>query len=82
MKKTAFIWRESVYKNHFICKCGYKLANDKGYPGEHVLAGKVNETEYLFCPECELAVAKLTEIDAPEDMTGLQGDFGKWRGGQ
>lgn len=30
MKKTAIIWRESVYKNNFKCnRCGTKLADEQ-----------------------------------------------------
>lgn len=76
MIKEAIIWRESVYKNRFICKCGRKLADDNGnVNGDTLVAKYINDTEYLHCPKCKNAVAYITKIDAPENMSGLQGNI-------
>lgn len=74
MKKTAFIWRESVYKNDFCCShCGTAVGMSNGEPLGSTLFSE--SQGLLFCPDCKTVVAKITEIDAPEDMTGKQGNW-------
>ena len=79
MRKTAFIWRESVYKNDFKCnECGTVLATTSGEPLGTTLYD--NRNGNLICPDCGNCVAMTKEIDAPEVVSGKQGywrDFEK-----
>ena len=79
MKKTAFIWRKSMYDNGFKCnKCGRKCVGDDLQPTDDMLCmGPV-----LICPDCKNEVAFITEIDAPESMEGMQGYFGDFLDGK
>ena len=80
MKKTAFIWRESVYKNHFKCNlCGTPVADEDGTVLDRTLYHRLEEI--LLCPKCHNVVCKIKEIDVPENMKGLQGNYSDYIGG-
>ena len=66
MKKTAFIWRESIYKAAVDgvyrcnqCKCKIFDANT----GE-LHANQAIGVPYLFCADCNNVVAKVKEIES------------------
>lgn len=73
-KQTAFIWRESIYKNNFKCsKCGTTLADMDGTPKGNVLYDP--SEDILVCPKCGQVVAKIKEIEVAVEMQGKQGDW-------
>lgn len=81
MKREAYIWRESVYKNGFNCNCGKSLADESGYPHGDTLYDTKNDL--IVCPACGLVVAKVKIIDAPADLpSGLQGDWSEYERSQ
>ena len=82
MKANVFIWRESIYKNNFVCSCGEELMRD----------GELNNTilydekrRMLVCPRGKKNVAIVTKepIEVASDtvkpgrMDNLRG---KWEG--
>lgn len=71
MKKEAYIWRESVYKNQFKCnKCGAKLFKaDKMKLTKNVR----HIDEWVFCSKCGNPVARIEVIDIDPNINGLQG---------
>jgi predicted RNA-binding Zn-ribbon protein involved in translation (DUF1610 family) len=86
MKREAFIWRESVYKNVFKCnECGEPLADaNDGYPlGTTLFDTREN---LLICPNCGNVVAKVITIDEPEDapvgLVALWGNLEDYKKGQ
>lgn len=76
---AALIWRESIYKNEFKCKCGYKLY--KPYKNElahDIILDITNAT--LCCPRCGWLVGKMVdmgETDLEPGLYGLWQDFEK-----
>ena len=79
MKKIATIWRESVYKNDFKCNvCGETLAHKNGIANDKV---KVDMFNYVFCRNCNNVVARIEQIEAPENMHGLQGNYADFKEG-
>ena len=71
-KYTAYIWRESIYKDNFSCWCGYKLFDaKKGLPSKDL----IEKDGLLTCPKCGLLVGKVMEI---EDVKGLPTMGGAW----
>lgn len=79
MKKTVFVWKESVYKNRFTCNCGNQLADENGV----LIDGKsmVETTSfrrYLYCKKCYKPVAYLTKMEVPEDAEGLMGNISEY----
>lgn len=78
MKQTAFIWRECVYKNNFMCKCGTPLADFGGNPQEDILF--MPKENLLLCPHCGQIVAKVKEIEVEVVMSGKQGDWKDFSG--
>lgn len=83
----VFIWKESIYKNDFKCKCGAKLFDRRtNAPTENVGvdAEKTNalETE-LWCCKCRNLVGKVKQIDDKqfddkEKADVLNGDINEW----
>lgn len=80
MKKTAFIWRKSVYTNHFKCnKCGTKLADKTGkLKVKRVIISK-QSAPFILCRHCGNPVLRMEEVDVPEKIGGLQGDYEQFR---
>jgi len=83
MKKTAIVWRESVYKNDFRCNnCKKKLADD-GVPIETALLVAPDypqkDQDTLICGDCKnpVAIMSLVETDLEGGMYGYIGDFMK-----
>lgn len=78
MKREVFIWKESIYHNKFVCKCGTKLADAE--TGEPVpdLPCLQSPTQLVgICPKCQDAVFVCTIEDMPAAMPGgLQGFAG------
>ena len=79
MKKTAFIWRKSIYDEEkdgiFRCNiCKAKLADAN--TGEVNGDVPADTQDYLFCPDCGNLVAKIKEIDDNQD--GYKRGF--WKG--
>lgn len=74
----AIIWKESIYKNNFKCKCGAKLADNSGVPTNN-LGGSAEDTEdnRLFCMKCKnlVAVERYVPIDVGEG-SHLMGNWG------
>lgn len=73
-KQTAYVWRESIYKNNFRCKCGTILAKPDGEP----LGDTLYETQQklIICPTCGNVAAVVKEIEVAIPMTGKQGYWG------
>ena len=78
MLKTAFIWRESVYKNQFKCNiCGNQLADPvTGEPKPLTLVSM--RWGIIQCPRCRNVAAKIQMMEVPEGMSGLQGYLGDY----
>ena len=84
MKKTALIWRKSIYDEEEngifrcnLCKC--KLADmNTGEINGDVPAGT---KDFLFCPDCGNLVAKIKEIE-DDNIEGKSGHVkrGHWEG--
>ncbi len=89
MKKVAIIWRESAYNNGFKCnKCGKGLSEggDVATP-DYCLVDEEELSELekgnlekdarvpFFCPHCHSCVAYARLVDAPKELTGMQGNF-------
>lgn len=60
MNKTVIVWRESVYKNDYICRCGKKLFEGKNIPDDMLFD---TETDELICPECGWNVARISSFE-------------------
>jgi len=77
MKRTVFVWKESVYNNDFTCKCGAKIADDDGRPTENV--GMNPEEKYdirLFCMKCRDLIGVMKEVDVDDDASkGKLGEY-------
>lgn len=65
MKQPAIIWRESIYNNDYVCRCG-KVLMDKGKLCEDMLVDV--DTMELICPQCKLNVALLADSDFAEEF--------------
>ena len=76
MKRTAVVWRKSVYKNEFTCSCGAKLADADGTNFEdNVLMEISNFGTYVYCKKCLKSVAYLRYVNLPKDAERLQGNI-------
>ena len=85
MKKTGYIWRESVYKNGFKCSCGRLLMKD-GKPinviASHAIGDDSDDT-YLFCIGCNKSVALIKEVEVPDDTDRqMMGDYNEFMKGR
>ncbi len=83
MKREAFVWRASVYKNDFKCnQCGYKLAGDNsdGEPnGDVLITDKpIGRGHQMFCPKCNNFVAYTQTVDVEEGASGLMGNLDEY----
>ena len=80
---TAFIWRESIYKNGFTCnECGTPVADAQTGEPKDELFFAPNE-KLLICPNCGNVVAKIKETLIPDYMEeGLQGSWEEFKRGQ
>lgn len=79
MKKRVIIWKESVYKNRFTCKCGNQIADENG----ELISGKsmievTSFRRYIYCKKCLKPVAHLTMMEVPEDAAGLMGNISEY----
>lgn len=72
MKVHPIIWRESVYKNDFVCRCGEQLMKD-GEISKAILYDEV--LRFLICPKCKNNVALLSKelIEVDENIEYKQG---------
>ena len=73
-KNNALIWRESVYKNDFVCTCGHKLYN---VDEDELDAVIFEDTKGVYCPECNSMVAIITTVEE-DTPKGLQGDYNEY----
>lgn len=76
MLKPVLVWKESVYKNRFTCKCGNQIADENG----NVQNGKMliedgGFRKYCYCSKCYQPVAYLRKMEVPEDAVGLMGNI-------
>lgn len=75
---TAFVWRESVYKNDFRCShCGAKLFDVEAEQPTDFLGVDPEQPENCHCMKCKTLVAVLREYDG--EATGPL--MGLWKGG-
>lgn len=82
MKIPAFVWRESVYKNDFTCKCGTKLVDDKGYPNENVgVNGDDKFDQRMWCMKCRELVGVVKEVE-DDGRSGKQGHYDEKKDGK
>lgn len=74
MKRTVFVWKESIYKNGFRCKCGNQLVIN-----DHIVEGLYLEDtgfrRWLYCNKCSNPVAFLKKMEIPEGESGLMGNI-------
>lgn len=77
MKRDVLIWKESIYKNHFVCKCGEKLADkDTGEPVADLPCLQSPTQLVGICPKCQEAVFVMVCEDLPKELKGgLHGDI-------
>lgn len=77
MKKTAIIWRKSVYDNNFICKCGEELMHGEEIKDTVLFDTRTNT---LICPKCKLNVAIIADkpVEVADDDTEYK--RGYWTG--
>ena len=80
MKKTAWIWKESIYKNGFKCSCGNLLMKDGEPCGmiEPVPIPDTREARIAICAQCGNQVVQIAEADVSEDAKMMQGDYNEW----
>ena len=72
--KEAIIWKESIYKNDFICKCGTRLADSDGQPTDNLgVNGEDKSDPRCFCINCKNLVGVMKEVDT--DLSGKQGEY-------
>lgn len=77
MNRRCLIWRESVYRNNFICsECGKPLADANGNP--YAALPFTPMGNYYACPVCFQPVAVEQIVDVSEDVEGLQGSYDKF----
>lgn len=72
MKKTAFIWRESIYKSEingiYRCNKCKAVVFDSNKNENHTLVNPAaKENNYMFCPDCKNCVGRIEEIEVPDD---------------
>ena len=77
MKTTAIIWRESVYKNNFVCSCGYEFMKD-GELAETMLYDTAQKM--LVCPRCKKRVAMIVDDYETDDENIVEGRADNLRG--
>ncbi len=71
--RTAFIWKESIYKNGFKCSCGNQLASQEtGEPLGHVLVD--TEMNIIICNKCMKPAACFGEMET-ELEPGMHGNI-------
>ena len=86
MEKIATVWRKSIYKNNYKCKCGHKLSENGDEPDHCLIFAEMQEmvikskpwSEVLspcFCPKCHKIVGYMQKVDVPEDIAGAQGSL-------
>lgn len=81
MKKTAIIWRKSVYENDFrcnVCKAALFNADTMTVKDEVIID---EEKQSMFCPDCKNKVAHIQEIIVTRNIEGLQGNWDKYFSG-
>lgn len=77
IKRYVFVWRESVYKNDFKCKCNFKLT-DGIVPKNELLYDRFSRV--LFCPLCKQAVCKIKRMRGPANIEkGLYGNIDEYK---
>lgn len=73
MNRMVFVWRESVYKNGFKCKCGNLLADPQtGEPKGYVRADVEGQT--IYCNKCGQPVCCFGEMET-DLPAGMHGDI-------
>lgn len=83
MKQKAIIWKESVYKNNFVCPiCGNKLFDvNKNELVEDNVGFIPHFENNILCMKCHNFVAIIKEIDGNGEI-GLQGKYDEKRYGK
>lgn len=81
-RKSAIVWRKSVYDSRRCPICGGVLIGKGNQPvnvRERVLKtfGKDGVRRYLFCAECDLQVAFVEPYDGPEQPGTRAGQYPK-----
>lgn len=76
MLRKVYVWKESVYKNGFKCKCGNQIADENGnvHDGK-MLIEDCGFRMYCYCTNCYQPVAYLRKMEIPEDAHGLMGNI-------
>ena len=79
MKSTAIVWRESVYKNDFVCPvCGSKLFDTKTkWLVEENCGFTPLDEDLIFCMKCRRLVGYVKHNVETESDDVMQG---KWHG--
>lgn len=78
MKENVVIWKESVYKNGFKCKCGHAVASVDGTKVEiadDTLIENLGFRTWVYCGKCNSPVAYLKYMDIPKDASGMMGSI-------
>lgn len=88
MKKTAFIWRESIYKSqeNGIMRCNKCKAKLFDYNTGLNYTNMVNPEsinplmqlakDYMFCPDCGQPVGRIAELEVDDNDTEIM--RGEW----
>lgn len=71
MRKTAIIWRESIYKNGFRCRCGSVLfANEK-----LTNSAGIDSDGFVRCLNCNHTAGIMAEIEMKPEEGGMMGNY-------
>ena len=88
MTKDMFVWRKSVYENHFKCnECGAKLFNEKTKtPTDYLVIDDSDKNAdgksqiVCYCGKCQNAVATWQTVEGEQIGNDdiLQGSYAEW----
>lgn len=75
MKENVIVWKESVYKNGFRCKCGNVLIKDQTLSEENTYGGFNGFRKMVYCKKCNAPVAYMKYMEVPEGSKIIIGDL-------
>lgn len=71
MRKRAVVWRESIYKNGFRCRCGTVLLE-----GEKLTKStEIDPDGFVRCRNCDYSAGVLADVEVRPEDTGMMGDY-------
>lgn len=79
MKKRVIVWKESVYKNGFTCKCGNRFLDEKNdFSADKIQIENSSFRQWVYCKKCFTPVAYVKVMEVPEDAHGLMGNISEY----